>query len=548
MNDLTDFKRFVKRTDIIKNINKTVWCYTRVSSKEQESNYSLTTQKESAERFAREKGYQLMRVFGSTYESGKDDFTRKEFTNLLLEVKKSRNKPFAILVNIMNRFSRSGGKSIGILNEIVDNQGVHLIEVISGISTETPKGRNEINRRLLEAEGDNIRKLEVSIPGMKAFLRAGNWLGKAPLGFDHIGPRTTDHNRYNSSQKIVVNETGMKLRQAWQWKLEGVQDYIIVKRLNDLEVKMSLQRLSDMWRNPFYCGLITNRLLDGEIIEGHHELLVSREVFLKINHINTKRPQGYNIDKHCENRPLIGDILCYNCGRKLSGYLVKKKGLHYYKCQKCKGVTINAITRNENRIGAHELFVNLLSSYELKTEFFTLVKDQLIRMVKLTNNSIKKEESLFKKRLSELERDRENLEKRFAFGKIEEPLYQKFLRKIDDEIMELREKNDIPEITTSNFKNSLNKTMDFIQNISKYWISGNINVKKRIQRLIFPSGFFINPVNRQYLTPEINQLFRLTTQISMSSEETKKRIPIKNDEDSVVVAGSGSSLKKHGTD
>jgi hypothetical protein len=90
--------------------------------------------------------------------------------------------------------------------------------------------------------------------------------------------------------------------------------------------------------------------------------------------------------------------------------------------------------------------------------------------------------------------------------------------------------------------------MDFIQNISKYWISGNINVKKRIQRLIFPSGFFINPVNRQYLTPEINQLFRLTTQISMSSEETKKRIPIKNDEDSVVVAGSGSSLKKHGTD
>lgn len=539
MNDLTDFKRFVKRKDIIKNINKTVWCYTRVSSKEQESNYSLTTQKESAERFAREKGYQLMRVFGSTYESGKDDFTRKEFTNLLLEVKKTRNKPFAILVNIMNRFSRSGGKSIGILNEIVDNQGVHLIEVISGISTESPRGRNEINRRLLEAEGDNIRKLEVSIPGMKAFLRAGNWLGKAPLGFDHIGPRTTDHNRYNSSQKIFVNETGMKLRQAWQWKLEGVQDYIIVKRLNDLGVKMSLQRLSDMWRNPFYCGLITNRLLEGEIIEGHHELLVSREVFLKINQINTKRPQGYNIDKHCENRPLIGDILCYNCGRKLSGYLVKKKGLHYYKCQKCKGVTINAVTRNENKIGAHELFVNLLASYDLKTEFLDLVKDQLVRMVELTNNSIKKEETLFKKRLAELERDREKLEERFALGKIDEPLYQKFRRKIDDEIMELREKNDIPEITTSNFKNSLNKTMDFIQNISKYWISGNINIKKKIQRLVFPSGFFINPVNRQYLTPEVNQLFRLTSQISMSSEEVKKEIPIKNDEDSEVVAGTG---------
>jgi hypothetical protein len=59
--------------------------------------------------------------------------------------------------------------------------------------------------------------------------------------------------------------------------------------------------------------------------------------------------------------------------------------------------------------------------------------------------------------------------------------------------------------------------------------------KKKIQNLVFPNVFFINPGTRQYLTPEINQLFRLTTQISMSSEETKKRIPIKNDEDSVVV-------------
>ena len=98
----------------------------------------------------------------------------------------------------MNRFSRSGGKSIAIVNEIIDKYGVHLIEVKSGISTETPKGRNELNRRLLAAEEENINKLEVSVPGMKSFLKAGNWLGKAPMGYDHYGHKVSDHTRWSN--------------------------------------------------------------------------------------------------------------------------------------------------------------------------------------------------------------------------------------------------------------------------------------------------------------------------------------------------------------
>ena len=58
----------------------------------------------------------------------------------------------------------------------------------------------------------------------------------------------------------------------------------------------------------------------------------------------------------------------------MSGYLAKKKGLHYYKCQKCKGVTINANTSNKYKIGAHDLFIKLLSLYELKPEYQELLK------------------------------------------------------------------------------------------------------------------------------------------------------------------------------
>ncbi len=539
MTNLKEFQKFAKKKDAIQERTKDVWCYTRVSSKEQESNYSLRTQKEAAYRFAAAKGYELVNTFGDTYESGKADFTRKEFMRLLNEVKKTKNRPYAILVYNMTRFSRSGGQSIAILNELIIKYKVHLIEVLSELTTDSAKGLNALNTRLLEAEGDNIRKLEVSIPGMKAFIRAGNWLGKAPLGYNHVGPRTSDHERYNREQKITINETGLKLKQAWQWKLEGIQDYLIIKRLKELGVSLSLQKLSAMWRNVFYCGLITNRLLDDELIEGHHDQIVSRDVFLKINHINTRRPQGYNIEKHCEYRPLTGEILCFQCGRKMSGYLVKTKGLHYYKCQKCKGVTINANTSNKNKIGAHDLFIDLLSSYELMPDFREILKDQIIRMMTMTNSAFKKEESLFKKRLTELESKRENLEERYAFGNIDDTLYKKFKSKIDTEIFELKEKYDVPEIDTSNFKNNLNKVVDFTQNISKYWVSGNIDIKKKIQKLMFPMGFCINTVKRQYLTSEVNQLFRLTSRISTDCDGYKNEIPTKIDEDYRVVAGTG---------
>ena len=136
-----------------------------------------------------------------------------------------------------------------------------------------------------------------------------------------------------------------------------------------------------------------------------------------------------------------------------------------------------------------------------------------------------------------MEGKRENLEERYAYGNIDDSLYRKFKSKIDSEIFELREKYDLPKITVSNFKDSLNSIIDFTQNISKYWESGYIEIKKKNQKTVFPSGFYINHVKRQYLTSSINQLFCLTSRISMDSKGYKKEIPTKNDEDYRVVAG-----------
>ena len=124
------FKRFIK-SEPQKEKNNQVWVYTRVSSKKQfDSNHSLENQIISAKRLAEKKNYKITNEFGNTYESAKNDFTRKEFMKLINEVKQSRQKPFAIMIYKMSRFSRSGGSAIGLVNDLVRNQEFILLKYL----------------------------------------------------------------------------------------------------------------------------------------------------------------------------------------------------------------------------------------------------------------------------------------------------------------------------------------------------------------------------------------------------------------------------------
>jgi hypothetical protein len=49
---------------------------------------------------------------------------------------------------------------------------------------------------------------------------------------------------------------------------------------------------------------------------------------------------------------------------------------------------------------------------------------------------------------------------------------------------------------------------------------------------VFPGGFYIDPVNRQYLTDKVNSIFRLIVELPRSSEGGKKKFPAENSEES----------------
>ncbi len=519
-----------------------VWSYTRVSSKEQfASNGSVQTQKSVAHEFAIENNYRLTHEFGGTYESAKGDFTRKEFNNMIAEVRKSRTKPFAIMIFKMSRFSRSGSGGISVVHELVDNIGVHLIETSTGLSTATPRGKNAILAKLVEAERENIERLEFTIPGMKNFLRAGSWLGTAPLGYDHHGPRVKDYDRLSHKQKLVLNDTGKILQKAWQWKIDGKRDYEIISDLKSLGIDIKKQKLSDMWRKTFYCGVSVHSLLEGEAVRGNWEPMVSMDDFLKVQKIIEKNNVGYTVSKINEKRPLTGFVTCKSCGNKLTSYEVKSKGLHYYTCQnKCEGSTMNAETLEKSKKeGINNIFIKLLDEFQLKEGLVDLFKKQLGFSIDYINSDDLESEKNIKKEIDSLNKELEKLEEKYIFHGLPKQTYDKYFSKIQTEIHDKTIQLEKVKNKISNREDVIEKCVSISKNISKYWGSGNINIKLNIQKTIFPTGLVIDAKNRQYLTKEVNTVFARIPDLSRDTEGQKKDSPINLIDESSLVAGTG---------
>lgn len=75
----------------------------------------------------------------------------------------------------------------------------------------------------------------------------------------------------------------------------------------------------------------------------------------------------------------------------------------------------------------------------------------------------------------------------------------------------------------SNRDEVIEKYVSTTNNISKYWVSGNVNTKLKIQKTVFPTGLVIDAKNRQYLTKAVNSIFVRMADLKWDTEGQKKK-------------------------
>jgi site-specific DNA recombinase len=512
--NLNNFSQWSKKTDQPISIasQKRAVVYTRVSSKEQfDKNLSLDWQKKAIDDFASRNHFEIQETFGGTFESAKTD-GRKEFLRMLEFIRQRKGKISHILVYLLDRFSRTGGGAIKLANDLRIKYGVTIIAVTQPIDTSNPGGVFQQSMQFLFSEYDNQLRRQRAMAGIKEKLSRGIWCIKPPMGYDII---RTDGNR-----RIVVNAVGKKLKNAFVWKEKGMKNEEILQRLQVMGLKIYKQKLSMIFSNPFYCGIIANRMLEGKLVEGTHEKLISHELFLTVNQIRKEAKGKFGVphSKEFEDVPLKLFMKCDECGLPITGYVAKKRNIYYYKCR-----TIGCRS-NKNAVRLNNEFVNFLGNYSLAPHLIAPLKEVVYSMIEKHTDLWQEHTGILKQNLSVIEGKVEGLEEKFYLNnEMPRSVFDKLREKLETERQEIVKLIKTSPENSSNLKNHFDNVMKFSLELCTAWTSSTFAVKEKLQKNVFPDGVYYNFKKEAFRTNRISDAFRYNPLLNSISEDDKNK-------------------------
>lgn len=533
MKDFEVFAQFAKGAKCTqKTAHQKCVIYTRVSSLDQLDNTSLQTQIEACRSFAEQNKLEIVGEFGGTYESAKSDEDRKEFRRMLTFLK-GRTTVTKIIVYSLDRFSRTGGGAISII-ENLKSRGIDVLAVTQPADTDTATGKLMQQINLIFSNFDNSLRRQKTISGMIAKMKVGYRCGAAPIGYI---------NTRKDGEKIVEpdGKRSKLIKLAFQWKAEEqLSNEAIRKRLTARGWQIPKQTLSGVLKNPFYCGIITHTLLEGEMYPGKHKPLISKATFLKANEVNAKFLRESNNNPEKKEVALKRFMTCSNCGEPLRGYIVKNKGIWYYKCN-TKGCKVN---RNAKVV--NDMFLEELKNYTLNPTLMEPVKDQLAYLIGEYYSAQEGDLPKLKKRLKETETKLDKIESKYLFDEISKEIYEKHHRKVSQEKQEIQKEIDRTGKQMSSREKFLKEAVQIASNLAVLWENGDYKDRQRVQKLVFPEGISYNRQKDNCRTHRVNSIFLLIHQLgTILTQKAKGQIGSETNL-SLLVVRAGIEPATHG--
>lgn len=478
-NDSTLFKAFTKGKKQILITTDDCVLYTRVSGAKQMDGLSLETQLKGVQEYAKRHKLLIREHFGGTYESAQTD-ERKEFQRMIKYMKTTKHKISKILVYSLERFSRNEN-SIWLSSQL-RKLGTEIVSVTQPIDTSNPAGIMQQKMLFLFGEFDNQLRRQKSMAGVRERLLKGDWCTKPPVGYDII--------RINGERKIILNESSKIIKKIFLWKVqERLPNEQIRQRLVNLKVNYCLRRIGEILTNPFYCGMMVHKALEGEALEGKHEKLISKEMFLQVNGILAERKLGLQTKKERPEIALKRFMKCDVCNQPLRGYVAKDTDTPYYKCNTlgCK------CNRNANEL--NQQFMKRLNVYQVNGKCYKLIEHYLKHTFKQMNSSISENQSAEMARIIELNGKVERIEERYILEEITGELYQKYKQKFEIERDEIEGRMKKNTIELSKLDTFISFTFKAAENVRQLWEQGDYTQRQELQAAFFSEGISYNRQN-----------------------------------------------------
>ncbi len=472
--------------------------YTRVSTKEQVENFSLSSQEKACREYAQRQEWEVIEVFKEEGESAKTA-NRTELIKLIEYCRKNKGLVDVLLVYKFDRFSRSSADHHTV-KAILLKLGVK-VRSATELVDDTPGGKFMESIFSAAAQFDNDTRSERTKAGMLEKLRQGQWPWKAPLGYK------------NSPIGLIVDANSAQfIKKAFEiYANGGYTIKFVVNKINRLGLrtgngkKITSQFLIKMFSNKLYIGICQAW---GETHLGIHKPLISNDLFYKVESIRLGRSVQASVSHSTNNHnfPLKNILKCLKCARNItaSSSTGRSKKYSYYHCI-CGAVRVSKEVF-ENK------FYDYLKYIQPNKEFNKIFKLLLVDIWKRKHAEEKKAIDEIDTEIFNLKELKKRLLVKNLQGTVSDKEYKEQVEAFSDQLaMQELERTELRSIE-ANMDHIVSLAESLLENVSSVWFEASFDNKQRFQSLMFPNGLPVS--NENFGTATLGLPFNLIRDFS----------------------------------
>lgn len=292
--------------------------YLRVSTdKQADKGYSLSEQEKRVKAYCNSKDWDLVKIYKDPGFTG-GNLERPALQSLIKEI----DAYDIILVNKLDRLSRSQKDTLYLIQDVFAPHGCNFVSIEESFDTTTALGIAMVGILSAFAQLERSQIKERMKMGKEGRKRKGLWHGGyyIPIGYDY------------KDGTLSINDEAEQVKLIFQMYLDGTSIRDITRFLQQHYTTRytSWNYVGTVRRilaNPVYIGMV------GEY-KGQHEPIIDKEIYDKVQVMLEERKRGGKTPtgKHL----LTGMIYCGYCGTRVrsvaSYHKNSKKKYCYYRC------------------------------------------------------------------------------------------------------------------------------------------------------------------------------------------------------------------------
>ncbi len=459
--------------------------YTRVSSEEQTSNYSLDSQEDYCRKETQRLGLEVLTVFREEGASA-SNLNRPELVKLIAYCQKNKNKIVSLLLYRFDRISRNTLDFLVFKKKLL-SFGIKLVSVTEP-SEDSATGEFVSTLLAAIATLDNQVKSERTKAGLLARYNDGWFSGKPPLGYKSIE---------KDGKKIVIPdpETFKKVEECWVKMTTGTTSLIqITKIMNEMGLRsywkkrswpIRPQTANRIFRDKFYAGWLQSKIYKMEI-RGKHIPMVTEEQFYQVQNILTGRKTNLNLHRVRDNQDfdLRGLVVCTCTHKLLSAWCkgrTKKYATYWCANKDCPVKSISA-SKLQNQLVAN---LRAVQPSERTVEMFlTILKRKYQKRLFTLKNRQKQSEQL----ITSIKESRKELAYKNLHGVYSDSVHKEIDFELENRLLGANVVKNEDLIDKYNIEGLLAFAKRLLSDLGQAYLVGGLYQRRTLIGSIYTSG------------------------------------------------------------